>query len=152
MIAGNGTGIDASAVVVIPPIDGTSNWWGCATGANTVGCDTAVGNVDFTPSVAAVPLCVTCAGAGGDFDNDGVCDPVDNCPVVANSGQANADGDTLGDACDACPNDANNDVDGDGVCGDVDNCPDDANADQADTDGDGVADGVDGVPLDPGVQ
>jgi hypothetical protein len=140
VIDGNGTGLDATAIVVIPPIDAQNNYWGCATGANTGSCDTAIGNVDFTPSVASTPLCVTCTGAGGDLDNDGVCDPVDNCVSIVNPGQANADGDALGDACDTCPNDPNNDVDGDTVCGDVDNCPDDVNLDQADTDGDGEGD------------
>jgi hypothetical protein len=35
-----------------------------------------------------------------DGDGDGVPDASDNCPAVANGGQANADGDALGDACD----------------------------------------------------
>ncbi len=35
-----------------------------------------------------------------DTDSDGVADASDNCPIVANPGQANADGDALGDACD----------------------------------------------------
>jgi hypothetical protein len=140
VIDGNGVGLDATAVVVIPPIDAQNNYWGCATGANTGTCDTAVGNVDVTPHVASVPLCVTCAGAGGDLDNDGVCDPVDNCVATPNPGQANADGDALGDDCDACPNDPDNDVDGDLVCGDDDNCPDVPNPGQTDTDGDGEGD------------
>jgi hypothetical protein len=138
LISGNAIGLDASAVTILPPVDAQSNYWGCATGANSVGCDTAVGNADVTPSVAGIPVCVTCAGAGGDSDNDGICTPLDNCPDDVNVGQENADGDTLGDACDACPDDPDNDVDGDTVCGDVDNCPDDANLDQADTDGDGL--------------
>jgi hypothetical protein len=62
--------------------------------------------------------------------------------------QADADGDGLGDACDACPYDADNDADGDGVCGDVDNCPAAANPDQADTDGDGLGDACDACPYD----
>jgi hypothetical protein len=143
VISGNVVGLDASAVVVAPAIDAQSNYWGCATGANSAGCDTAVGNADVTPSVASVPVCVTCAGAGGDSDDDGVCDPSDNCPDDVNTGQENADGDSLGDACDACPNDPDNDADGDTVCGDVDNCPNDANLDQTDTDGDGLGNACD---------
>jgi hypothetical protein len=36
-----------------------------------------------------------------DTDNDGVPDATDNCPTVANPGQANADADAHGDACDS---------------------------------------------------
>ena len=39
----------------------------------------------------------------GDRDGDGVTDDVDNCPDIANPGQANEDGDDRGDACDLCP-------------------------------------------------
>jgi len=62
-------------------------------------------------------------GAGfwyADSDGDGVLDVTDNCPTVANSGQANSDGDTLGNACD--------------------NCPQTTNQDQANTDGDAWGD------------
>ena len=38
--------------------------------------------------------------AAPDIDNDGVEDSTDNCPSTANSDQADADGDGLGDACD----------------------------------------------------
>ncbi len=141
VIAGNTVGLDASAVTSFPLIDATGNFWGCATGANSPGCDTTAGSfVDATPFATEEPVCVTCAGAGGDSDGDGVCSNVDNCPAVANPGQEDADGDGIGDACDVCPNDPDDDADGDGVCGDVDNCPADANSDQADLDGDGVGD------------
>ena len=40
--------------------------------------------------------------APGDLDGDGIPDIGDNCPNVANPLQENADGDTLGDACDKC--------------------------------------------------
>ena len=33
----------------------------------------------------------------------GVADGSDNCPLVANAGQEDSDGDNVGDACDNCP-------------------------------------------------
>ncbi len=71
-----------------------------------------------------------------DIDNDGVADSVDNCPAIANSDQADADGDSIGDACD-------NDADNDGVADDLDNCPAIANNDQADVDSDNIGNACD---------
>jgi hypothetical protein len=51
-----------------------------------------------------------------DTDGDGVSDDKDNCKSVDNAGQADADGDGKGDACDA-------DDDDDGVNDEADNCP-----------------------------
>ncbi|HVV86098.1 MAG TPA: OmpA family protein, partial [Kofleriaceae bacterium] len=68
-----------------------------------------------------------------DDDGDGVGDAADLCPLVADPGQANTDGDALGDACDS-------DDDGDNRADVGDNCPLQANADQADEDHDGVGD------------
>ncbi len=48
-----------------------------------------------------------------DTDTDGVPDFNDNCPAVANSDQADLDGDGTGDACDS-------DLDGDGIPNDAD--------------------------------
>lgn len=42
----------------------------------------------------------TAKGFFGDRDGDGVVDPSDNCPDVANPGQEDRDGDGVGDACD----------------------------------------------------
>lgn len=80
--------------------------------------------------------------ACSDPDGDGVCDEIDNCASSSNADQANADADAHGDACDACPVDADNDADADGYCGDVDNCPFEPN-NQADSDGDGSGDACD---------
>ena len=51
-----------------------------------------------------------------DADDDGVADDADNCPLAANPGQEDLDGDGLGDACDA-------DRDGDGTTDAEDDCP-----------------------------
>jgi hypothetical protein len=73
-----------------------------------------------------------------DADGDGVADDTDNCPVNANTDQANNDGDSEGDVCDA-------DDDNDAVNDTGDNCPTTANTDQTDTEGDGTGDACDSL-------
>jgi alpha-tubulin suppressor-like RCC1 family protein len=75
-----------------------------------------------------------------DIDGDGVADLDDNCAEQANPDQANHDGDSGGDVCDA-------DDDGDSLIDDLDNCPLVVNAAQTDTECDGRGDACD--PLVP---
>src|SRR3954468_357481 len=70
-----------------------------------------------------------------DSDADGVPDGSDNCVFVANSSQADLDGDHIGDACDT-------DIDGDGYANSVDAFPRNP-AEHLDTDGDGIGDNAD---------
>lgn len=81
-----------------------------------------------------------------DTDGDGVEDGSDNCPAVANSDQADADMDSIGNACDA--DYVNGDSDSDGVLDLQDNCPMVANSDQADSDADGIGDACETSILD----
>ena len=83
-----------------------------------------------------------------DDDRDGVNNPSDNCPYVANPGQEDTDkdGDGIADACDNCisvanPNQTNSDADSLGDA--CDNCPSVANSGQEDRDKDGIADACD---------
>ena len=88
-----------------------------------------------------------------DLDGDGVENQGDNCPIDANVGQDDTDGDGPGDVCDL-------DADNDSVSNASDNCPLVSNLNQSDSDhdgagdacdsdqdGDGVANGADNCPV-----
>ena len=62
------------------------------------------------------PAPVSVAWTPTDNDGDGVTYASDNCPNDFNPGQADFDGDSVGDTCDV-------DIDGDGVGNDYDACP-----------------------------
>lgn len=70
-----------------------------------------------------------------DFDLDGHCSTVDNCPYAPNPDQADADNDGQGDLCE--------DDDGDRLIDFYDNCPDNYNPLQEDLDSDGLGDACD---------
>lgn len=71
-----------------------------------------------------------------DTDADSVGDATDNCPLDANPLQENNDGDALGDICDP-------DDDNDGTFDIADNCPITSNLDQSDDDFDGLGNACD---------
>ncbi len=75
--------------------------------------------------------------ACSDGDGDGICDGIDNCPLIANPLQEDSDFDGTGNACEAG---GGVDTDGDGIPDNVDNCAVEFNPAQDDYDGDGVGD------------
>ncbi|MCH7879532.1 MAG: thrombospondin type 3 repeat-containing protein, partial [candidate division Zixibacteria bacterium] len=75
-----------------------------------------------------------------DFDNDGVPDACDNCPLMFNPDQIDSDANGIGDLCDSI------DTDGDGLFNFQDNCPQVFNPNQEDGDGDGFGDVCDDCP------
>ncbi len=99
----------------------------CATSATSVG----IGNAVTATIKAAIQQAKI-----KDTDGDGLPDIRDNCPTVANAGQADLDDDSIGDVCD-------DDVDGDGIGNAVDNCARVQNHDQLDSDGDGLGNACD---------
>jgi len=116
---------------------------------NTGGCSVynADADVDGVPDTVDNCACVynppvTPDGLDQlDSDSDGLGDACDNCPFVPNPGQADVNGNGIGDVCD-CASDT--DLDGRTDC--QDNCPGVANPNQADLDLDGIGD-----PCDPDI-
>jgi hypothetical protein len=87
-------------------------------GYNIHGVDMGDVNSDGLPdiAIASYGLGLKILRQIPDSDGDLVDDRIDNCPSVPNAGQGNADGDELGDACDA-------DDDNDALPDLADNCP-----------------------------
>ena len=99
-------------------------------------------------AVSEGPLTYTCVPPGSGVrmginrDEDNFFDALDNCPAVANNGQADSDNDGIGDACDTLPE---RDFDEDGVLDSIDNCMVTANPDQLDIDNNGVGDACEAI-------
>jgi hypothetical protein len=161
--------------------DGTDN---CPLAANSAQTDTDADGqgdaCDVDDDGDGIPDGGDPASLDPDADDDNVCDgpddpdgegPIaagpDNCPLVANLDQLDSDTDSVGNACDNCPDTANpaqennvhpgtgegdhcEDPEPDGVFDITDNCPDDANPLQENTDADLAGAGATlatGVPL-----
>ena len=126
----------------VSDLGGTLSYTGTSQGATAAGTyviePTGITSSNYSITFVAGSLTIIV----GDSDGDGVRDPLDNCPTVANASQADADGDGIGDPCDNAPNIPNadqRDTDGDGI-GDVLD---------TDDDNDGCPDSSDAFPLDP---
>jgi hypothetical protein len=94
----------------------------------------------FASALLVLALASSTAMAGtdiNDLDGDGFPNASDNCPFHANPSQADADGDGIGNDCDARDD---RDLDGDSRLNHVDNCPFNWNLDQQDSDDDGRGD------------
>jgi hypothetical protein len=145
-----------------PPAEGETYYY-LVTARNSCGDSSAGtnGNGDTRSAWSS------CAPVGGDYELDGVPDVEDNCPLILNTGQSDADQDFVGDDCDNCvavfnPDQVNCDDDefGDACDPEVDcdldsvsdysdNCLGVYNPGQEDTDSDGRGDPCDHCIFDP---
>lgn len=75
------------------------------------GTSPCVGDINGDNLVNTADLTLLLGNFGADCtpdsDSDGIDDPADNCPFVANPDQADSDADGVGDLCDNCPTTSN---------------------------------------------
>ena len=108
-------------------------------GTTTTATPDTTGAPDTTTDASTgEPLCGP-GSPGPDADGDTVPDECDACPDADDLADGDADGQA--DACDPCPTDNPDDSDADGVCEGDDICPD--ADDKIDGDNDGIPDGCD---------
>jgi len=84
LVRGNTISGNSIGALNYPPfqLDATNNWWGCAGGPGSAGCDIAGQNVAFVPFLTATPDCATCA-LDADCDDGLFCNGSESCdPVI----------------------------------------------------------------------
>lgn len=132
---GSASGHSWSFTWTTPATDvGQVVFYACANAANGTGTSSGDYIECSTFSIAPVPA--------DDPDDDGT-GPGDNCPLIPNPAQEDADQDGFGDACDVCPGVADGgqaDLDGDGIGDACDLCAVFVDPLQQDADLDGVGD------------
>lgn len=53
----NGNNLGVNNATSTATVDAANNWWGCAHGPGSPGCDKVVGNVNFVPALSEPPHC-----------------------------------------------------------------------------------------------
>jgi len=118
----------------------------CLHDASTGGIQLACGNRDLCDHRGEGIRAAGGLDADGDGVEGGIGRGCDVCLNVFDPGQADGDGDGLGDACDTCAGPGSIDRDGDGLCDEADDCDVPSNPSQADGDRDGFGDACDTCP------
>jgi len=80
IVRGNTISDNTIGALNYPPfvLDATNNWWGCAAGPGTAGCDIAGQGIDYDPFLTAAPDCASCA-LDADCDDGLFCNGGESC-------------------------------------------------------------------------
>ena len=84
VVRGNTISGNTIGALNYPPfvLDATNNWWGCAAGPGTAGCDIAGQGIDYDPFLTAAPDCASCV-LDADCDDGLFCNGDESCdPVI----------------------------------------------------------------------
>lgn len=84
--------------------DEIAPWLPAALGGEQTGTTPATDPFVYCASTTGMPASNDTGGAPVDSDGDGIVDGLDNCPNVSNAGQADANDNGVGDACETNPN------------------------------------------------